>query len=222
MSIAFLPLLAKGGETTPGYTSSIINVSSISGAMKGNSSGQFAYASSKAATTHLSRMLATVFQKTKVRVNVIAPGVFPSEVSECVVYICTSVAHYVLDDHRRVWRGQQVCHRSEDVESCWYDTFTSLFFFSLTALGRPGKDTDMAATVLFLAGPGGVFYNEQIVYPDGGTSHTHILCPIRLLTLYRPNSCFTGDKLESRQVLSWRTVLQVTNIKPTSHIHLMC
>jgi hypothetical protein len=23
--------------------------------------------------------------------------------------------------------------------------------------GRPGKDTDMAATVLFLAGPGGVF-----------------------------------------------------------------
>jgi hypothetical protein len=26
----------------------------------------------------------------------------------------------------------------------------------------------MAATVLFLAGPGGVFYNEQIVYPDGG------------------------------------------------------
>jgi NAD(P)-dependent dehydrogenase (short-subunit alcohol dehydrogenase family) len=80
MSIAFLPLLAKGCETTPGYTSSIINVSSISGAMKGNSSGQFAYASSKAAATHLSRMLATVFQKTKVRVNVIAPGVFPSEV----------------------------------------------------------------------------------------------------------------------------------------------
>lgn len=28
--------------------------------------------------------------------------------------------------------------------------------------GRPGKDTDMAATVLFLAGPGGVFYNEQV------------------------------------------------------------
>jgi NAD(P)-dependent dehydrogenase (short-subunit alcohol dehydrogenase family) len=82
MSIAFLPLLAKGCETTPGYTSSVINVSSISGAMKGNSAGQFAYASSKAATTHLSRMLATVFQKTKVRVNVIAPGVFPSEVSE--------------------------------------------------------------------------------------------------------------------------------------------
>jgi NAD(P)-dependent dehydrogenase (short-subunit alcohol dehydrogenase family) len=80
MSMAFLPLLAKGREVTPGYTSSVINVSSISGSMKGSSSGQFAYAASKAATTHLSRMLATTFAGTKVRVNTIAPGVFPSEV----------------------------------------------------------------------------------------------------------------------------------------------
>jgi hypothetical protein len=38
--------------------------------------------------------------------------------------------------------------------------------------GRPGKDTDMAATVLMLAGPGGVFYNEQVMYPDGGNTLT--------------------------------------------------
>ena len=80
MSMAFLPLLAKGREVTPGYTSSVVNVTSISGFMKGSSSGQFAYASSKAATTHLTRMLATTFAQTKVRVNCIAPGVFPSEV----------------------------------------------------------------------------------------------------------------------------------------------
>jgi hypothetical protein len=36
--------------------------------------------------------------------------------------------------------------------------------------GRPGKDSDMAASVLLLAGPGGVFYNEQILYPDGGNT----------------------------------------------------
>lgn len=83
MSITFLPLLAKGREVTPGYTSSIINVSSISGAMKGNSMGQFAYASSKAAFTHLTRILASTFVQTKVRVNCIAPGLFPSEVSIC-------------------------------------------------------------------------------------------------------------------------------------------
>jgi NAD(P)-dependent dehydrogenase (short-subunit alcohol dehydrogenase family) len=36
--------------------------------------------------------------------------------------------------------------------------------------GRPGKDTDMAATVLMLAGKGGVFFNEQVLYPDGGNT----------------------------------------------------
>jgi hypothetical protein len=38
--------------------------------------------------------------------------------------------------------------------------------------GRPGKDTDMAATILMLAGRGGVFYNEQVLYPDGGNTLT--------------------------------------------------
>lgn len=38
--------------------------------------------------------------------------------------------------------------------------------------GRPGKDTDMAATILMLAGRGGVFYNEQVLYPDGGNTIT--------------------------------------------------
>jgi len=45
---AFLPLLAKGRDATPGYTSSVVNIASISGVMKGSSSGQFAYATSKA------------------------------------------------------------------------------------------------------------------------------------------------------------------------------
>lgn len=38
--------------------------------------------------------------------------------------------------------------------------------------GRKGHDTDMAATILFLAGKGGLFYNEQILYPDGGNTLT--------------------------------------------------
>lgn len=86
MSMTFLPLLAKGGSVTSGYSSQVINVSSISGYMKGSSNGQFAYSSSKAAATHLSRMLATTFMGTKVRVNTIAPGVFPSEVSKTMSF----------------------------------------------------------------------------------------------------------------------------------------
>jgi NAD(P)-dependent dehydrogenase (short-subunit alcohol dehydrogenase family) len=133
--MAFLPLLARGGTVTPGYSSSVVNVSSISGAMKGSSMGQFSYASSKAASTHLSRMLATMFKDVKVRVNVIAPGVFPSEMT---------------------------AGESDEQNK------SSLDMRSYNPAGRKGHDSDMAATILFLAGKGGVFYNEQILYPDGG------------------------------------------------------
>ena len=135
MSMAFLPLLAAGGASTPGYTSQVVNVSSISGSMKGTSSGQPAYASSKAAFTHLSRMLATTFKDCKVRVNVIAPGIFPSEMTA----------------------GKS----GEDNKSTLDMKLTN-------PAGRTGHDSDMAATILFLAGKSGLFYNEQILYPDGG------------------------------------------------------
>jgi len=137
MSVAMLPLLAKGHEITPGYSSSVVNVSSISGAMKGNSGGQPAYAASKAAFTHVSRGLATVFQGTKVRVNTIAPGIFPSEMTTG-----TSGEDNKSNLDRKIGNPA----------------------------GRPGHDSDMAATILFLAGPGGLFYNHQILYPDGGST----------------------------------------------------
>ncbi|KAG4257891.1 hypothetical protein FPRO03_02846 [Fusarium proliferatum] len=138
MSMAFLPLLAKGRETTPGYSSQIINVSSISGAMKGSSMGQPAYATSKAALTHLSRMIATLTKDVKVRVNVIAPGLFPSEMTT----------------------GESDEGNKSNIDKKMTNP-----------AGRPGHDTDMAATILFLAGKGGLFYNGQIVYPDGAIAN---------------------------------------------------
>lgn len=80
-------------------------------------------------------MLATTFQQTKVRVNTIAPGIFPSEMTA----------------------GSS----GDDNKSTIKET-------SSNPAGRPGHDSDMAATILFLAGQGGVFYNHQIMYPDGG------------------------------------------------------
>ncbi|KAA8893923.1 hypothetical protein FN846DRAFT_757529, partial [Sphaerosporella brunnea] len=59
-SSAFLPLLAQGTKNTPGYSSSIVNIAYISGVMKSSSSGQFAYAASKAAFLQLLRNLATL------------------------------------------------------------------------------------------------------------------------------------------------------------------
>ena len=135
MSAAFLPLLAKGREVTPGYTSSIVNIASISGVMKGSSNGQFAYASSKAGFIHLSRMLASTFAEVKIRVNCIAPGLFPSEMTT---------------------------GSSEDDQKSNIDKKSS------NPAGRPGSDADMAACILFLTGPGGLFLNNQELYPDGG------------------------------------------------------
>ncbi|RDA86145.1 hypothetical protein CP532_3032 [Ophiocordyceps camponoti-leonardi (nom. inval.)] len=42
------------------------------------------------------------------------------------------------------------------------------------AAGRAGAETDIAATVLFLASMGGSFYNHQIMFPDGGET---LICP---------------------------------------------
>ncbi|KAI9819469.1 MAG: hypothetical protein M1827_006917 [Pycnora praestabilis] len=137
MAAAFLPLLAKGREATPGFTSSVVNITSISGVMKGSSMGQFAYASSKAATIHLTRMLATTFVETKVRVNSIAPGIYPSEMT--------------------AGESDETGH-----------SFSKMDFSSGNPAGRKGSVHDMAACLLYLAGPGGVFLNSQVIYPDGG------------------------------------------------------
>jgi len=135
MSAAFLPLLGKGKDVTPGYTSSIVNVASISGVMKGSSSGQFAYASSKAGFIHLGRMLATTLVDVKIRVNTIAPGIFPSEMT---------------------------AGDSGDNQKSELDMSMS------NPARRTGNDADMATCILFLAGPGGLFLNNQVIYPDGG------------------------------------------------------
>lgn len=134
-SMAFLPLLSKGGEAVPGYTSQVVNVTSISGVMKGPSAGQPIYAASKGAATQTSRVLASLFTDVKVRVNTIAPGVFPSEMT---------------------------------AGSSGEDNKSNLDMDMSNPAGRAGHDTDMGATILFLAGRGGLFYNGQILYPDGG------------------------------------------------------
>ncbi|KAL8842740.1 MAG: hypothetical protein Q9170_000396 [Blastenia crenularia] len=135
VTAAFLPLLAKGRDVTPGYSTSVVNVASISGVMKGSSMGQFSYAISKAGLIHLTRMMATTFADAKIRVNCIAPGIFPSEMTA----------------------GQSGDDQKSELEPK-----------SSNPAGRPGSDSDMAACILFLAGPGGVFLNSQVLYPDGG------------------------------------------------------
>jgi len=82
MTTAFLPLLQKATEHHYGYSGTVINISSISGIVK-TSQHHFAYNASKAAAIHVSHMLANEVAQNglKIRINSIAPGVFPSEMT---------------------------------------------------------------------------------------------------------------------------------------------
>jgi NAD(P)-dependent dehydrogenase (short-subunit alcohol dehydrogenase family) len=83
VSAAFLSLLVAARSHGFSEAGNIINVSSMSGITKTSQNGQFAYNSSKAACISLTEQLATDFKRpgVEVRVNTIAPGYFPSEMT---------------------------------------------------------------------------------------------------------------------------------------------
>lgn len=139
MGTAFLPLLAKGTEQTHGWSSTIVNISSISGHVR-ISQDHFSYNASKGATIHVNKMLATEIAKNgiKVRVNSIAPGVFPSEMT----------TQESRDDNQK---SEMPKEKKEGLPA-----------------QRPGKDTDMAASILFVTTC--QYLNGQTVTVDGGYS----------------------------------------------------
>lgn len=123
MSLAFLPLLNKSTEATKGYSGTVVNISSVSGHIR-ISQGHFAYNSSKGAMIHLNKMLASEIAKcgVKVRVNSIAPGVFPSEMT----------TNDSRDDNQK---SEMPKEQKEGLPA-----------------QRPGNDRDMAAAILFVVG----------------------------------------------------------------------
>lgn len=82
MTTAFLPLLQKASEHQYGYSGTVINISSISGLVK-SAQHHFGYNASKAASAQLTKLLAAEVANNglKIRINSIAPGVFPSEMT---------------------------------------------------------------------------------------------------------------------------------------------
>ncbi|CAJ2503627.1 Uu.00g110210.m01.CDS01 [Anthostomella pinea] len=137
MTTAFLPLLQQSSERHPGWSGTVINISSISGLVK-TAQHHFQYNASKAAAIHLTRMLSSEIagNKLKVRVNSIAPGVFPSEMT--------------------------TDGSGEDQKS----SIPKDQFEGKVPAGRPGKDEDMAQSILFFAA--NQYLNGQTVAVDGG------------------------------------------------------
>lgn len=134
-TIAFLPLLQAAPQS---HHPSAIVISSMSGLMR-VSQAHFSYNAAKAATAHLSRMMSREFAKTGVRVNSIAPGYFPSEMT-----MKESDGRNKTDmpDGKVKDKGHEV------------------------PAGRSGTDEEMGMAVLFLTRCG--YVNGQIVAVDGG------------------------------------------------------
>jgi NAD(P)-dependent dehydrogenase (short-subunit alcohol dehydrogenase family) len=122
MTTAFLPLLQRASEHQHAYSGTVINITSISGLVK-TSQHHFAYNASKAAAIHLNRMLANEIASNglKIRVNGIAPGVFPSEMT--------------ASDSGENQKSYLPKDKYEDK----------------VPARRPGNDRDMAGAVLFAA-----------------------------------------------------------------------
>ncbi|KAG8773817.1 Splicing factor [Ceratobasidium sp. 428] len=140
VTTAFLGLLHKASEERGAWSAGIINTSSISGQMK-RSQNHFAYNSAKAATIHLTKMFATelALKNIPVRVNSIAPGMFPSE----------------MTDHQ----GKHL--PAEKVDSIGKGV-------TGVPMKRGGVETDMAGAALFLASPASYYVTGQILTVDGG------------------------------------------------------
>ncbi|KAF8575689.1 NAD(P)-binding protein [Ramaria rubella] len=82
-TVAFLELLDKGNKHggIPGVSSQVITMSSISGFKRDGKPSGMAYTTSKAAVTHLGKILANLLKDFHIRSNVVAPGFYPSEMS---------------------------------------------------------------------------------------------------------------------------------------------
>ena len=133
--VTFLPLLQRAPEK---LNSSVIVISSMSGMMR-HSQSHFSYNASKAATVHLTRMMSKEFAKTGIRVNSIAPGYFPSEMT---MKESDETNKVEMPDEKVKDKGHEV------------------------PAGRSGTDEEMAMGVIFLARCG--YVNGEVVKLDGG------------------------------------------------------
>lgn len=79
-TIAFLPLLQAASNKIARFHGSVITISSMSGMIR-HAQGHFNYNTAKGGTIQLTKLMSSEFLKLGVRVNSIAPGYFPSEMT---------------------------------------------------------------------------------------------------------------------------------------------
>ncbi|KAI0060383.1 NAD-P-binding protein [Artomyces pyxidatus] len=89
-TVAFLELLHNGNvrraiaELHP-VTSQVITVSSVAAFRRDDRPYSIPYTLSKVASTHMGKMFANILKDWKIRSNIIAPGIYPSEMTNGVI-----------------------------------------------------------------------------------------------------------------------------------------
>ena len=106
------------------------------------SQGHFAYNAAKGATVHLSKLMSAEFEKAEVRVNSIAPGYFPSEMT----------MKGSDEDNKSRMPAEKVQEKGH------------------VPAQRPGSDEEMAQAVIFLTK--NMYVNGEVIAVDGGTLNT--------------------------------------------------
>ncbi|KAI1611131.1 3-oxoacyl-reductase [Exophiala viscosa] len=144
---AFLPLLAEANKKRPQPTEEnfkprpqIITTGSIGGYNR-NVLGNLSYGPSKSAVIHMSKQLATALVPYDIRVNVIAPGLYFSEMTEGMYKA----------------QGKVETHNVEGT-----------FAKDVVPATRTGDEQDMAGVILWLCSRAGAYINGCTVVTDGG------------------------------------------------------
>ncbi|GAB7349232.1 hypothetical protein MBLNU459_g8395t1 [Dothideomycetes sp. NU459] len=139
---AFLELLDAGNKKKifADTQSQILVTSSIAGYLR-TANSSMAYKISKAATTHMTKNLSGELVPYGIRVNALAPGLFPTDLAAGLI-------------------GQTGATTDPTKEGAIPNT--------IIPAGRTGSEEDMAGTLLFLASRAGAYMNGLILVMDGG------------------------------------------------------
>ncbi|KAK4570118.1 hypothetical protein LTR86_002198 [Recurvomyces mirabilis] len=124
----------QGGKSQVIVTSSIAGYSRLPGSLG-------AYPASKAAATHMVKQLAGALVPYSIRVNALAPGLFPSDLAAGII-------------------ASGGANKEPTEEGAFEKTFIPA--------ERLGKSEDMIGTVLYMASAAGAYLNGNITVLDGG------------------------------------------------------
>jgi len=142
-TFAFLELLDAGNKApnrAPGRSSQVLATSSIGGYLRAPGSNM-AYCASKAAATHLVKHLAGTLAPFFIRINGLAPGLFPTELAGNVIAAVGAKGDPQEEGSVRP---------------------------NIIPATRVGREEDMVGTVMYLASAAGAYLNGNVTVLDGG------------------------------------------------------